>query len=100
MPKRNIFILSPGPNYNLEFTFRNRCEELSDRFRGVVLTSGSTFAKEKYGEFTLLRIKDPLTKSFISVIGFVMAGSFLLAKALLLGRKFELFITYDPLKRG
>jgi len=98
--KSKLFLLSPGPNFNLEFSLRNRCENLSKNSCGLVLTSGPKYQKVKYGNFTVICIKDPLEKSLISSLGFLVVGFYQLLQAKLTGDKFNLFVTYDPLKTG
>ena len=65
MTKRRIFMLTPGPKYNLEDTFRRRCENLSENYRGIVVTSSDCYRVVSYGEFKIICLKDPFSKSFI-----------------------------------
>jgi glycosyltransferase involved in cell wall biosynthesis len=93
-------IVIPGPNYNLEYSLKQRCEKLSNNYRGTIITSGNRYKKLRFGQFEIICFKDPLVKSFISTIGFLFYSLYLLPKAKLGGDKYELFITYDPLKTG
>lgn len=100
MIKKRIFMVSPGPNYNIEYTLRQRCERLSDNYRGVIITSGSRYESAEYGEFKVICFRDPLTKSFISTFVFFFSSIYLITKAIFERDKYQLYITYDPLKTG
>lgn len=93
-------MLTPGPKYDLEDAFKLRCEKLSEHYRGVVITSSDRYSTATFGEFKIICLRDPLTKSFISTIGFLFTSIFLLTKAIIVGDRFKLYVTYDPLKTG
>ena len=93
-------MLTPGPKYDLEDAFKLRCEKLSEYYRGVVITSSDRYSTATFGEFKIICLRDPLTKSFISTFGYLFLSIYLLAKGLIVGDKFKLYVTYDPLKTG
>ena len=95
-----IFILSPGPKYNLENSFRKRCESLSEHYHGTVLTSGPSFINRTYGNFNIICVKDPFVKSWVSTVCFFSIGLLVMFKSIVAGDKYELFVTTDPLKTG
>ena len=95
-----IFILSPGPKYNLENAFKERCESLSLQYRGRILTSGPKYERQRYGEFDVICIKDARAKSWASTVGFVLISLWEIIKAIIIKDRYRLFVTYDPLKTG
>jgi glycosyltransferase involved in cell wall biosynthesis len=100
MNKHRIILVFPGPNYNLEYSLKERCEKLSANYRGTIITSGPRHQTLIYDQFNIICFKDPLTKSFVSTVGFIFYSLYFLSKARLQQDKYELFITYDPLKTG
>jgi len=98
--KKRIFMLSPGPCYNLEHKLKDRCEKLSHDFYGVVLTSGPSYSKQNYGSFRVICVRDPFVKSVVSTVLFMAMSFFYLLTGYMKKDPFSLFITYDPLKTG
>jgi len=98
--KKRILMLSPGPQYNVKHTFKSRCEEFSQNFSGVVLTSGPESSQYEFGDFKVICIKDPYGKSWISTVGFLLYSVQLLLGGIFKNNPFQLFVTYDPLKTG
>lgn len=97
---KKIFILTTGPKYNLEAEFQERCLHLSKNFTGVVLTSGPSREIKTFGNFVVIRIKDPFIKSWIGTLKYLMVSFKILFISILKGDRFDIFTTYDPLKTG
>ncbi|MDI9245577.1 glycosyltransferase [Marinobacter sp. CHS3-4] len=95
-----IFFLSPGPKYNLEHVFSNRCEMLSRDFHGTVLTAGPKSQRVRYGRIDIHCIAENKPRSLKSTLGFLVLGFRYLYRARKHGKPYDLFITYDPLKTG
>ncbi|WP_158253190.1 glycosyltransferase family 4 protein [Marinobacter maroccanus] len=97
--EKRILIISPGPKYNLEHAFRERCLNLSQSFSGDILTSGPSKEKVIYGNFCVTRTRDPFGNSFFSTISFFWLSIF----KVFINRftdPYDLICTYDPLKTG
>jgi glycosyltransferase involved in cell wall biosynthesis len=98
--KPKILMISPGPKYNLDHAFRERTEYLSRNFSGSILTSGPSSTKEVFSLFEIHCVCDPFGKSLISTVAFLIFGLIKLVRSRLVDQKFDLIVTYDPLRTG
>jgi len=97
---KKVFILTTGPKYNLEADFQERCLRLSKNFTGVVLTSGPSREERIFGNFIVIRVKDPFIKSWTITLKYLIVSFKILFASALKGERFDLLTTYDPLKTG
>lgn len=100
--KPKLLLISPGPKFNLEYSFADRCAGLSENYTGVILTSGPEEDFRKFGNFDVFCIGDKNGHSLSLFFRFIFHGLKLLSSrnAKGLGPEFDLIATYDPLKTG
>lgn len=97
---RNLIIFTPGPKYNLDYTFRARCDLLSEKFSGIFFTSGPEAKSLKYSNFKVRCFKDIHGKSLITyILMLVHSIKFAMAERKS-GNPVQLVVSYDPLKTG
>ncbi|MFL0796107.1 MAG: glycosyltransferase [Cellvibrionaceae bacterium] len=95
-----ILFLSPGPKYGLEKTYSDFCGHMSDDFTGVILTSSESSERGSISGFDIYFVKDKGLNSWRSTVKFFIFSLYFLLKDRLQGNKFDLIVTYDPLKTG
>lgn len=95
-----VLVIFPGPKYNLEETYKARLQAASKFFEGTVITSGPKSTTVFFDRFSVIRCKDPYGKSFISTIKIFFIGFQVLLKSLITREKYDIVVTYDPLKAG
>ncbi|MCA0911874.1 glycosyltransferase family 4 protein [Marinobacter nauticus] len=101
--KPNLFLISPGPKYNLEHAFSDRCRGLSESFSGQILTSGPDSLEVRMGSFSVCCLGDKKGHSLYLFMLFIKAGFRLIKEKRKSGvdrSGFDLIVTYDPLKTG
>ncbi|KEF32231.1 glycosyl transferase group 1 [Marinobacter nitratireducens] len=100
--KERILLISPGPKFNLEYSFFDRCSGLSKQYEGVILTSGPERKRCTFGDFEVICVGDAKGHSLFTFIWFIFKGlRLVLGGSFLRGeRRFKLIGTYDPLKTG
>lgn len=97
--KKKLLMLFPGPKYNLEHLFKERCFQLSKHYTGIILTSSEEAAREKFGNFEIICVSDKKVKSLRSTLKILFLMTYFQFRALK-DKPFDLIVTYDPLKSG
>ena len=98
--KPRLFLLFPGPRYDVVHDFGLRFEQLSTRFEGIALTSTPSERHERLGEFSLITSRISGTGGPIDNLRFFAKGIALALAERRAGRRVDLVVTYDPLKTG
>lgn len=98
--KRVLFLVFPGPNYDLTDAFAARLGSLSKHFKGLVLTRSPQRAVLRYGSFSVITTPIHGAGGFISALRFFLKGIALSSRWRLKGKHIDLVVTYSPLKVG
>ncbi|MFT6834896.1 MAG: hypothetical protein ACJA0H_000929, partial [Francisellaceae bacterium] len=69
--KRKLLMLFPGPKYNLENAFKERCVQLSTNYEGVIITSSERASRAAFGNFDIICVSDRNLKSWRSTLKFL-----------------------------
>jgi len=97
---RRILILWTGPMHEINNTIRKTMDSLPGRFEGVIVTSMPEPMEARVGNFEFLSVKyRPRLRLWVnlSYLAYTLALSIRTWAA---GRKWDLVVTYDPIKTG
>jgi glycosyltransferase involved in cell wall biosynthesis len=98
--KPRLFLLFPGPRYDVAHDFGVRFERLSERYEGIALTSTPEESETALAAFTLTTVSISGTGTHLDTLRFFAAGIRLAWRERRAGRRIDLVVSYDPLKTG
>jgi glycosyltransferase involved in cell wall biosynthesis len=98
--KKRLFLLFPGPKYDLAHQFGVRLRGLSRHFSGVVLTASPKPLTTKMGSFLLITTTFSNASKTLSTTKYCAAAIAIALKCRRKGNRVDLVVTYDPLKTG
>lgn len=98
-PKRLLLIL-PGPLWEIRDSLRKRMERISERYEGILVTTMPVPGRFPMGRFTLYALRHRrLSKAWMNA-KFIAYGMMLALKSRFGREKWDLVVTYDPLRSG
>lgn len=97
---KKILLIFPGPIYKVEEVFKVRLEYLSRYYNGVLLTNGPSEPIQQIGEFEIIKYPDKDYMTFLDILLFYVYAIKLVKKHTREDQRFDLIVTYDPLKMG
>lgn len=98
-PRRLLLIL-PGPLWEIRDSLRKRMERLSGRYEGILVTTMPVPGRFPLGRFTLHALRyRRFSKAWMNA-KFIAYGCMLALKSRFGREKWDLVVTYDPLRSG
>ena len=98
-PRRLLFIL-PGPLWEIRDTLRKRMERLSQKYTGLIVTTMPEAGEHALGSFTLKALRYRRGAKLWMNVKYILFGLGLALKARFGKDKWDLVVTYDPLRSG
>lgn len=95
-----IVMMFPGPRYNIESDLKERVEQLSERFEGMVYTVSNKDAEYSFGNFKIRTIDSKKPASWWTAIRLLIMAIKATKSECKSGKKVALITTYDPTKTG
>jgi glycosyltransferase involved in cell wall biosynthesis len=96
---KSILIINPGPNYKVHSDlYKSEYQILSNNFRGFIFTTSSKHENISIERFTYISMKSNNNRR--DVIKFFLFCIWHALRLLMQGDRFDMVITYDPLKSG
>jgi glycosyltransferase involved in cell wall biosynthesis len=97
---KKIMVILAGPTYDPDASLRARFEILSEKYHGVVVTTGSQLDSKRYRNFDAFFSYFSNDRKLVSIYRqFALCLSVLL-RARRAGQPYDLIVCYDPLKTG
>lgn len=97
--RRLLFIL-PGPLWEIRDSLRKRMERLSQRYTGLIVTTMPEAGEHALGNFTLKALRYRRGSKLWMNLKYILFGCWLALKSRFGGDKWDLVVTYDPLRSG
>jgi len=97
---KKIMVILAGPTYDPDASLKARFEILSERYRGVVITTASQLESKRYKNFDVLFSYFSNDKKLASIFQQFMLCQRVMTEARRGGQPFDLIVCYDPLKTG
>lgn len=98
--KPRLLFLLPGPLWEIRDSLRKRMERLSERYRGELVTTMPVPGRFPLGDFTLVALRHRRTLKLWMNLKYVLHGIRIALKARFGRDKWDLVVTYDPLRAG
>lgn len=98
--RKRLFLLFPGPRYDVTHQFGVRLRELSKHFSGLVLTATPKPATMRLGAFILTATTFSSASRALSTARYFATAIAIALKCRRKGHQMDLVVTYDPLKTG
>lgn len=98
--KPRLLFLLPGPLWEIRDSLRKRMERLSERYRGEIVTSMPVRGRFDLGAFTLVALRHRRSLKLWMNVKYAAYGAWLALKGRFGREKWDLVVTYDPLRAG
>lgn len=97
---RRILILWSGPMHEINDTMRQTMERLTDPFEGAIITTMPEPRNSRIGKFEFLTVKFRARHRILVNLHYLAYTLILTLRNMARGRKWDLVVTYDPLRTG
>jgi len=98
--KPRLLFLLPGPLWEVRDSLRKRMERLSERYRGELVTTMPVPGRFALGAFTLVALRHRRSLKLWMNVKYLLYGIWLALKGRFGRDKWDLVVTYDPLRAG
>lgn len=99
-PVRRLLFVLPGPLWEIKDTLRKRMERLSERYEGLIVTTMPEAGRIRLGRFTLAALRYRRGAKAWNNLKYVLYGCWLALRSRFGGERWDLVVTYDPLRAG
>lgn len=99
-PVRRLLLVLPGPLWEIKDSLRKRMERLSERYEGLIVTTMPEAGRIRLGRFTLAALRHRRDAKAWTNLKYVLYGCWLALRSRLGGGRWDLVVTYDPLRAG